>query len=141
MMIIQARVAWFQYTSSVLDKKYYQIICNDWKSSFYSEEIIWKTYWYDDYPLKYLHALNIIYDVKNPQKTLYELDNHPKKMMLAGWYQVTSDRLAKQIAWGENYQHPYWIFNDRKVSVWDTINVYIDPNNNKSYLVDLSFLK
>lgn len=141
MVIIQATVIWFQHTADVLDKSYYQIKCSDWTMKYDSEEIEWEISWHDDTPMKYLEMLEIIYDPKNPQKTLEELDAHPKYMMIPSYYEETSQRLTKQIAAWEDYEYPYWIFNWKKVTVWDSINVYIDPNNRKLYLVDLSFLK
>lgn len=140
MVIIQATVIWFQHTADVLDKSYYLIKCSDWTIKYDSEETEWKIYWFDDIPLNYLEALKIMYNPKNPQNTLQELDSHPKRLWIPDQYEETSQRLTKQIAAWEDYEHPYWIFNWKKVTVWDSINVYIDPNNKKSYLIDLSFL-
>ena len=139
--IIQATVIWFQHTADALDSSYYKIICTNGLSEFYSEEIEWKIYWFDDIPLNYLEALKIMYNPKNPQNTLQELDSHPKRLWIPDQYEETSQRLTKQIAAWEDYEYPYWIFNGKKITVWDSINVYIDPDNRKSYLVDLSFLK
>lgn len=139
--IIQATVIWFQHTADALDSSYYKIICTNGLSEFYSEETEWKIYWFDDIPLNYLEALKIMYNPKNPKNTLQELDSHPKRLWIPDQYEETSQRLTKQIAAWEDYEHPYWIFNGKKITVWDSINVYIDPDNRKSYLVDLSFLK
>ena len=139
--IIQATVIWFQHTADALDSTYYKIICTNGLSEFYSAETEWKIYWFDDIPLNYLEALKIMYNPKNPQKTLYELDNHPQKMRIKSSYKETVSRLIKQISEWENYKKPYWIFNEKMVYIWDTINVYVDPQNSKSYLVDLSFLE
>lgn len=141
MAIIQDVVIWFQHTADGMSKSYYHIICTDWISEFFSEETAWQIHWFNDDALTYLRALKIIYDPKNPQKTLYELDNHPKRMMVSGEYEATSNRLTKQISAWESFKQAYWIFNRKRITVWDTINVYIDPNNKNSYLVDLSFLK
>lgn len=141
MVIIQATIIWFQHTATLLDKNYYQILCSDWTTKYDSEEIQWQVSLFDDMLLKYLEVLGIIYDPKNPQKTLEELDANPKGTTLNIWYDKVSERLAQQIAAWENYEYPYWTFNGKKLTVWDSINVYIDPNNRKSYLVDLSFLK
>lgn len=141
MVIIQATVIWFQHAATLMDKAFYRIKCSDWTMKYDSEEIEWEISWHDDTPMKYLEMLEIIYDPKNPQKTLEELDAHPKYMMIPSYYEETSQRLTKQIAAWEDYEYPYWIFNWKKVTVWDSINVYIDPNNRKLYLVDLSFLK
>lgn len=141
LIIIQATVIWFQHTADALDSTYYKIICTNGLSEFYSAETEWKIYWFDDIPLNYLEALKIMYNPKNPQKTLYELDNHPQKMRIKSSYKETVSRLIKQISEWENYKKPYWIFNEKMVYIWDTINVYVDPQNSKSYLVDLSFLE
>ena len=141
MTIIQAKVIWFHHTADALDNSYYQILCSDGESRFKSEEVRWKIYRFNDVPLDYLEALNIIYDPKNPQKTLQELDIHPKRLWISEQYEDTSQRLVKQIAAWKDYEYPYWIFNWKRITVWDTINVYIDPANKKSYLVDLSRLK
>ena len=34
----------------------------------------------------------------------------------------------------------YWEVNWNKVSVWDTVDVYIDSNNPEIYWVDIDFL-
>lgn len=141
MTMIQAKVTWFQHTADVLDSSYFQILCSDWKSRFKSEETKWRIYKFSDIPLNYLEALKIIYDPKNPQKTLQELDSHPKRFWIPDQYEETSQWLVKQIAWWQDYKHAYWIFRGKRITVWDNINVYIDPNNRKLYLVDLSFLK
>ena len=141
MTIIQATVIWFQHTADALDNSYYKIICTDWLSEFYSEETAWKIYWFDDIPLDYLSALKIIYNPKNPQKAVQELNSHPKRLRIPEQYEHTLNRLTKQIAAWDTYQHAYWVFNKKRITVGDTINMYINPDNRRSYLVDLSFLK
>ena len=38
------------------------------------------------------------------------------------------------------YIPPYWQIWDNKVSVWDIVDVYLDPNNPERYWVDTDFL-
>ena len=52
-------------------------------------------------------------------------------------YKQTVARLNRQIEQWEQYRHPFLIFNWIRIYVWDSINVYIDPHNKKSYLVDI----
>lgn len=35
---------------------------------------------------------------------------------------------------------PYLICNNHKISVWDSVNVFVDPENPKSYYFDLEFV-
>ena len=52
-------------------------------------------------------------------------------------YKQTVARLNRQIEQWDQYRHPFLIFNWIRIYVWDSINVYIDPHNKKSYLVDI----
>ena len=52
-------------------------------------------------------------------------------------HKQTVARLNRQIKQWDQYKQPYLIFNWIRIYVWDSINVYIDPHNKKSYLVDI----
>ena len=83
-------------------------------------KIIWK-----------LNLSNSSEDVDN-----VEVTNSMEKYV--DWlHKQTVARLNRQIKQWDQYKQPYLIFNWIRIYVWDSINVYIDPHNKKSYLVDI----
>jgi len=94
-----------------------------------NRELLWKYQWVDK-------ILNNVISIKSPKL--------PDKNILWNYMQVlytkTEQWLKNQIEQWESYKQPYWIFNGKKIYVWDIIKVYIDPFNEKIYLVDLSIL-
>lgn len=70
-----------------------------------------------------------------------ELQNNPwffKKMSLKQDLKAMKNYLDIANEWPIT---PYLICNGHKISVWDSVDVFVDPNNPKSYYFDLEFTK
>lgn len=51
-------------------------------------------------------------------------------------WKLKSDKATVSIG----YVPPYWQIDEKKVTVWDIVDVYVDPNNPEKYRVDTDFL-
>ena len=155
-----AKVIGFAMRSQTPNAIYYEIMASDWESVFNSDSVAWTVYWFDEGIFHFLNGLKITYDPTNPQKTLDELrntqyykqeflnyswDEDYKKQWLRAMLKQSAYNMCQQAesylesqieGWEKN--KAYWLFNGRKICVWDSINVYINPENKKRYLVDLS---
>lgn len=75
----------------------------------------------------------------NIQRLEMELQNNPwffKKLWLKKDIKAMKNYLDIANEWPIT---PYLVCNGHKVSVWDTVDVFVDPENPKSYYVDLEF--
>ena len=126
----------------------------DWENIYYSNaykrwEINWtstdelkeiyKSYWfhYDENQTQKKEVLQEIDRII--AETQYEIDNWgflgniSRKRNLA----ATKEDREKVEYW---YIPPYWQVEWNRISVWDTVDVYIDPGNSNNYWVDIDFL-
>lgn len=124
------------------DTSYYSNAHTKWKISGVSQtdlEKIYNSYWftYDEKQSQQKDLLNFLdweiskteYDIQNSwlfkrikiKRTLKKLNN--ERQTIETWYIPQ-----------------FWEINWNKISVWDSVDVYIDPNNPDIYRVDIDFL-
>ena len=98
---------------------------------------IYKYYWFE-------------YDEKNKNNVIRKIESEILKNELeaqADWFLkaqskrmnvcIDKKRLDAVKKW---YIIPHIEINWHKISVWDTVDVYIDPNDDKNYWMDIDFL-
>lgn len=100
---------------------------------------IYKKYWYE-YDKNETHKQDVLNEIskhKNGKK--YETQNwwFLKNLMLKWEKLFKKDEKEIVEKW---YQHPYLIVNWRKISVWDVVDIYINPENPKYYRMDIDFI-
>lgn len=69
----------------------------------------------------------------------YEIENSLLISKIAKGKQLWNLEIDKKIV-SDWYIPTYWQIDENKVTVWDFIDVYIDPSNPKRYRVDTDFL-
>ena len=124
------------------DRAYYSAGHKKWKIDGVAKsdlEKIYNTYWfvYDENQSQQKDLINFLEGEKS--KLDYEIQNSSffKKLKL----NRNLDKLIKEKQTIESWYIPqYWEVNENKVSVWDNVDVYIDPNNPDIYFVDIDFL-
>ncbi len=127
---------------------------SDWALSYYSTgHLKWKILWTSESDLREIYSNYwLVYDDKESQKKdlLSQLDWEISKTE----YEIENSWFFKKIRLGKDLQNminerqiieawhipQFWEVNWNKVSVWDTVDVYIDPNNPEIYWVDIDFL-
>lgn len=121
--------------------KFYCSNAFEWGKFYWTslEELkkIYKYYWFE-YDEK--NRNNVIRSIENEilrneleSKDDWFLKSHSKRMD-AG---IDKKRLNTVKKW---YIIPHIEVNWHKISVWDTVDVYIDPNDDKNYWMDIDFL-
>ena len=135
----------------------FNVICvkvKDWVTSYYSLAYLkWKISWTSESDLKKIYSEHwFVYDENQSQKKellnrlegeISKIDYDIKNSWIIKWLKLNKDldKLIKEKWIIESWNIPqYWEVNYNKVSVWDTVDVYIDPNNPQIYWVDIDFL-
>lgn len=135
----------------------FNVICvkvKDWATSYYSLAYLkWKISWISESDLKKIYSEHwFVYDENQSQKKellnwlegeISKKDYDIKNSWIIKWLKLNKDlnKLIKEKWIIESWNIPqYWEVNWNKVSVWDTVDVYIDPNNPEIYWVDIDFL-
>lgn len=135
----------------------FNVICvkvEDWATSYYSLAYLkWKISWTSESDLKKIYSEHwFVYDENQSQKKdllnwleweISKMDYDIKNSWIIKWLKLNKDldKLIKEKWIIESWNIPqYWEVNWNKVSVWDTVDVYIDPNNPEIYWVDIDFL-
>lgn len=100
---------------------------------------IYKKYWYE-YDENETHKQDVLKEIdKRKAEEEYDIQNWwLLKKLTIKWKSLFSKDEKKIVeTW---YQTPYLEVNWHKVSVWDTVDIYIDPNDEKNYRMDIDFL-
>lgn len=133
----------------------YYVEANDWEIIYCSDAYSkWKIWWTS---LEYLEKIYKKYwfefdeEETHRQDVLREIDNHIREkeweISSNGWFlrnistkfSLSFDKWDKKIVEGW-YQPKYWEVNWDRITVWDTVTVYVDPDNPKNYWMDIDFL-
>lgn len=131
---------WFDWY--YLEAKEWDIIyCSDafewWRYAWLPYEVfqdIYNTYWYE-FDEKQTHRNDVL--KKIDMKIL------DKQWVNSGWYirEMWLSVLNKQRKIVEKwYKTPYFQINNHEISIWDSVDVYIDPENEENYRMDTDFL-
>lgn len=133
---------------------YYYAEADRWDTIYCSEAFSkWHIWWTS---LGSIQKIYLIYGVQydNDQTHKQELLQEINRRISDNQYNLENWWFLKRIAskvWNnylegqkkiieEWYQPPYWEINWRKISVWDTVDVYIDPDDPNNYWMDIDFL-
>ena len=132
---------------------WYYLQANEWFTSYCSDLIkdwkiesvlinpnfdkIYNKYWFE-YDENETHKKDVLNEIdKRKIEEEYKAKNWwLLKKLTIKWLFSKDDRKIVE-TW---YQTPYLIVNWHKASVWDTVDVYIDPNDGKNYWMDIDFL-
>lgn len=124
------------------DKIYYSNAYKKWEIKWISNEElrnIYESYWfqYDENQTKKREVLNEIDRIISEKQR--EMDNWRWfKKISAEWYlDITKEDREKVESW---YIPTYWQVEWNKISVWDMVDVYINPDKPDIYWVDIDFL-
>ena len=134
----------------------FNVICvkvKDWATPYYSlAHLKWKILWASESDLKKIYSKHwFVYDESESQKKdllnwlegeISKMDYDIQNSWIVKWLKLDKnlDKLIKEKWIVESWNIQYWEVNWNKVSVWDTVDVYIDPNNPNIYRVDIDFL-
>ena len=135
----------------------FNVICvkvKDWATVYYSLWYLkWKILWTSESDLKKIYSSHwFIYDEKRSQEkdllNLFDSEISKVEYSIQNSWLIEKLVLKKNLAdlikekWIiESWNIPqYWEVNNNKVSVWDSVDVYIDSNNPNIYRVDIDFL-
>ena len=122
------------------------IYCSDahegWEKWWTSEATLKKLYnkyWFE-YDKDETHKQDILreYDKHITEKEI-EAENgwFFKKLVVKWWLLLTKGQRETIEKW---YEPPYREVNWKRISVWDTVDVFIDPEDEKNYRMDIDFL-
>jgi len=135
----------------------FNVICvkvEDWATSYYSLAYLkWKISWTSESDLKKIYSEHwFVYDENQYQKKdllnwleweISKMDYDIKNSWIIKWLKLNKDldKLIKEKwiieSWNiSQYREVEW----NKVSVGDSVDVYVDPNNPDIYWVDIDFL-
>lgn len=132
----------------------YYIEAEDWGDIYYSYGYTkWEVLWTSASDLQLLYGKYwFTFDENQSQKEslLKKLD----EMIAEKEYEMENSWFISKITKGKNlwklkedratistgYIPPYWQIGENKVTVWDIVDVYINPNNPEKYRVDIDFL-
>ena len=115
--------------------EYYSIWYNKWvlwwalPSDLY---LIYMKYWYtyDEHQSQKSEVLRKIEELKS--------ENENKSFIYKLFFKNKFNNLEKdRKAIEEWFIHPYWEINWKRISVWDTVDVYINPDKQNMYWVDI----
>ena len=135
----------------------FNVICvkvEDWATSYYSPAYLkWKISWTSESDLKKIYSEHwFVYDENQSQKKdllnwleweISKMDYDIKNSWIIKWLKLNKNmgKLINEKWIVESWSVPqYWEVNYNKISVWDSVDVYIDPNNPEIYWVDIDFL-
>ena len=100
---------------------------------------IYKKYWYE-YDENETHKKDVLNEIdKRKAEEKYEAENWwlLKRLTIKWWNLFSQNDRNIVETW---YQTPYLLINWHKISVWDSVDIYIDPKNEKIYWMDIDFL-
>lgn len=136
---------WWCVKAKAGDKIYRSDVHDQWdiiSISMKDLKDIYKTYWFTFNENETYKSLVLKEIDRRIEKLQYEIAN---SSLWKNFWSVNktflniykNDRKAVE-QW---YNKPeYWEVNWHRVTVWDTVDVYFDPNNSKNYRVDIDFL-
>ena len=146
-------VTWIKKRSTKQYDEYYLEV-KDGNTTYYSESYwgwkvwwvsiwfisdIYKKYWFE-FDEKETHKQDVLRECDmHIEEKKYESENEGffKKLLLK-WKLILIENQRNIIEkW---YQPQYWEVNWHRITVWDTVDVYFDPNNPENYRVDIDFL-
>lgn len=100
---------------------------------------LYKSYWYE-YNENETHKQDVLreYDKRIAEKE-FEVENgwFLKKLITKWW--LVQMKWQKEIIEKE-YEPQYREVNWKRITVWDTVDIYTDPNDEKNYWMDIDFL-
>ena len=121
---------------------YCSMACDKWDVWWISIEVlenIYETYWYHfDMEEKCKQAVLRECDRRISEKE-YQLDNGwALENLVVKWeiFNMKSQRKLVERGYEPQYREIDW----RRITVWDSVDVYIDPKNEKNYWMDIDFL-
>lgn len=147
--IEQYYISW-EDNSSWFDWHYIEI--QEWDKIYCSNAFEWGTYqWTSLRELKKIYKHYWFeYNEKNKNNVIREIENKIFKnkleshddWFLKGFSKIMDANIDEKLlnTVKEWYIIPHIEINWHKISVWDTIDVYIDPKDEKNYWVDIDFL-
>ena len=100
---------------------------------------IYRDFWYK-YDKKETHKKEVLHEI---DKDIAELEHKMKDWWFLKKYQQKKELYTlkedKKLveAW---YQPSYIVVNWHKLTVWDTVDVYIDPEDERNYWMDIDFI-
>lgn len=100
---------------------------------------IYKSYWFE-YDEKETHKKEVLHEIDND---IFEIQN---KLEVEWFFKNMFSKkelaaIKREREFVETwYQTPYLIINWHKISVWDSVDIYIDSDNEKNYRMDIDFL-
>lgn len=127
-------------------KEWDMIYCSDayskwhrWWTPISILKEIYRSYWYE-YDENETHKQDVLreYDKQIAEKK-FEAENgwFFKKLIAKWWLFFTKWQREIIEKW---YEPPYREVDWKRITVWDTIDVYIDPDDEKNYWMDIDFL-
>ena len=159
-IIRKVKISSIEYYTNKLNKdpfEWYRLQAKNWDVIYKSEAIelkminhllikpdltyneIYGTYWYK-YDEDETHKKDVIREINKriSEKQLKSMNKWLlKKHKLNKELSILQEDKQLVETW---YQAPYLIVNWHKVSVWDTVDVYIDPDDEKNYRMDIDSL-
>jgi len=122
------------------------IYCSDayskwhiWWTSIPILKELYRSYWFE-YDEKETHKQDVLreHDKRIAEKQ-FDAENgwFFKKLVAKWWLFFTKGQREIIEKW---YEPPYREVNWHRITVWDTVDVYIDPDDEKNYWMDIDFL-
>lgn len=162
MLKIHAKIIGFQ----PWEKNRYYFVASDGIKEFSSEEFVSHLFWISLDVLKSLQSMKIQYDVNKPEESIQTIENYIQKLETRDSSEIEKDKgikdflLTTQIPWlpvwinassliKKSFEGilqqlkngvPHIIVNDKKLSVGDQVEVYIDPLHPENYWIDTDFI-
>lgn len=122
------------------------IYCSDayakwhrWWTSISILKELYKSYWYE-YDENETHKQDVLreYDKLIAEKEFEAENGWLFKKLIAKWWLFFTKWQREIIEkW---YEPPYREVDWKRITVWDTVDVYIDPDDEKNYRMDIDFL-
>lgn len=132
----------------------YYFEAEDWGITYYSDGYTkWTLLWTSISELQSLYTKYwFTFDENNNKKE--ELLRKIDESIAEKKYEIENSRLLSKITKGHQlwnleadrkivndwYIAPYRQIDDNKVTVWDTVDIYLNPNNPEKYWIDTDFL-
>ena len=133
---------WYYIEAKEWDKTYYSDIYEKWRIWWIMKEdleAIYNDYWYKyDENETYKQYVLKEYDRRMAQKECeIKTEWLFKKLSAKFWIYCMKNQREIIEKW---YETPYREVNLQRIKVWDTVDVYIDPDDEKNYWMDIDFL-
>lgn len=121
---------------------YYSNWCAKWNlfwTSVSDLQLAYATYWFI-FDINQTQKIDVLKKIdESIAEKEYEIENSWLFSKGTKWRELSILKKNRKII-EEWYISPYWQIDDKKVSVWDMVDVYMDPNNPELYRVDTDFL-